>query len=385
MTKKAKIIADNFDLFLKDFTEDTKPRAILVDLGQGRKMVQEFRIDLPTKLDIRKPFIVFIIFVYLKKFRFIGKGEKVAWEIPIKYKGTPFILTHRKFGFRIISIKDSSEIRKIGIEAMEQIQKAIPYAETLIEPHIHSQVKKGAITLDNEYEKIWRRYKFFRGKAASEFKKTERKAKEEKSEYVWPSDKAGYFTTAMLDSYFSLLEHLFVLVFPFISTIKHSDYNIEEFIGLNWKEKYKIILPITTNVKALQLLEKLEKVKEIFRNPLSHGYFLKNGHSFLVHLEHLGAIPMVLTNRTKKINYRFQFIDNLSFQEICDCFDEFDLFMKKDELTKYGVKFIKKGLPVAFNTETIKMYNDSMTSDKNFNEFIWHIMRAVDDAGNMDW
>lgn len=71
------------DFVLKDFSPDDKACEHWSD------PIKEVLIDIP--LDIEpEAYIVFIIFVYSKKYEFGGRYEKVAWEIPIKYKGTLF-------------------------------------------------------------------------------------------------------------------------------------------------------------------------------------------------------------------------------------------------------------------------------------------------------
>lgn len=400
--KKRKKVQDLFDFFLKDFEQDPDPKVIMIPLGDHTQTVQEYRIELPPKLQIYYPFIVFIIFVYLKKFRFYGKEEKVAWTIPIKFKGTPFILTHRKFGFRIISTYESEEIKRLGIEAMTLIKKAIPYAETLFEPFVKEQVNKGKITLDNQFQAIKSRYFFFRKKATSEFKKakTNKVKPETKKKEIggilteiisthnsslkhWAA--GNNYATAMLDSYFCLIEHTFVLLLPFLKHINVEQINLEEFIGENWKQKLKKVIPLTGDKEALQLFERLDKIKEELRNPLTHGYFLKDGNSFYVHTPNLGAIPMTLTNRNNHFHYGFYSIHNINFENICKCFDDFDKFLRARKATKFGMLYIEKGLGIAFDDESSKMYQAAMTKVNHFNEFIWYEMMQEDNAANMDW
>lgn len=371
-------------------------------MGEHTRTVQEYRIELPSNLQIYHPFIVFIIFVYLKKFKFYGREEKVAWTIPIKFKGTPFILTHRKFGFRIISNYESEEIKNFAIEAMTLINKAIPYAEALFEPFVKDQVNKGRITLDNQYYAIKSRYLFFRKKAAAEFKKAKvnRVRKETKkteingmlSEMITIHNSAAKnraagnnFATAMLDSYFCLIEHTFVLLLPFLAHIKIEEIDLEKFIGENWKQKLKKVIPLTDDKEALQLFEKLDRIKEDLRNPLTHGYFLKDGNSFYVNTPNLGAIPMSLTNRNNHLHYGFYSIRNINFENICKCFDEFDKFLKTRKATKYGMLYIERGGGIAFDKESSEMYQAAMTSVKNFNEFILYELYQQDNMTNMDW
>lgn len=393
-----------FDQLLKDFEPDTNPKEVWESLGDGRFILKEYRVELPVDLRIYSPFIVFIILVHLKKFPFLGKEEKVAWSIPIKFKGTAFLLSHRKFGFRIIANNNSEETMKMGIEAMQQLQRAIPYAEVLYEPTVREITKKGNITLKNQFIAIQSRYRFFREAAAKEYNKAEKLLKSpprksskeiksflEKGFMISPNTfykhrSAGdNNATAMLDSYFCLIEHVFVLFIPFIPQLKDKEMDLDKFIGLNWKEKLKSILPISTNIEAQKLYERLYGIKENLRNPLTHGYFLRDGNSFYVHAPDIGAIPLALTKRDRKIHYGFSSMGHLTFKEICKCFDDFDAFLANNEFMKFGYAFVKSGLDIFFDKTSVGAYHSKMTSMIEFEELIQYFGMEQDNAANMDW
>lgn len=383
-SKKLKKVATNFDFLLKDFESNPNSKAKFRKVGKDSYESLQRKVDLPSHLYLSHPYIVFIIFVYLKQFRFSGKDEKVAWEIPIKFKGVPFVLTHTKFGFGIASNESKKrQVKTIAFEAMVCIHKAIPFAEELIQPHIKELVQNGAITLHSQYDKIRKRYLFFRQKAKLEFKKAAEKA-HDKTAYRY-EERAAYYSTAMLDAYFSMLEHILVLLFPFARHINQSEVNIESLIGESWKPKFKMILPIAQDPEANKFLQRLDKIKEEYRNPLAHGYFLRDGHSFDLHFDNLGAIPLVLTNTRKKVNYNFQYPDPTTFGDICKCFDEFDHFLLTSDRTRYGMKYILKDLPVAFDAETVRTYKEYSTSEKEFQSFMDHVEMTMVNAWNMDW
>ncbi len=401
MTKKNKV-QDNFDYLLKDFESDPDPKVIKVPLGKDVWTVKENRIELPTNLRIYHPYIIFIIFVHLKNFKYFGREEKVAWTIPVKFKGHPFILTHRKFGFYIISNEDGDEITRIGHEAILCIKKAIPYAETLIEPVITQLVDKGNVTLENKYRAIQSRYQFFRKKAEKEFKqaiknkgkvkKTERKGKGMfASVTTFENLSAKYrlagnnYATAMLDSYFSLLEHILVLLLPFVPHIKFEQIDLNSFISLNWRDKLKIIIELEKDANALKLYERLSAIKEDLRNPLTHGYFLKDGNSLYVHMPKVGAIPMNLTKKENHLSYAFFVVHKTNFDEIINTFDEFHNYLRTSPSTMFGMKYIEIGLPIAFDLNSRQRYKYSMTDIHHFEAFIRQQDYDYTNAMNMDW
>ncbi len=387
--KRNKKIQQKFDFFLKDFEEDAEHKIIEIKITETRSYIQEFKIEAP-ECYVMHPFIVFIAFKYLKKYRYYGRDEKVAWRIPIKYRGIPFVLTHEKFGFSIKTNYESEDITQKAIEAVLNIKKAIPFIEVLFEDFIRGEVNVGNVTIINQYQIIKERYTFFRVKAKQQFEKIKKIEKEDWSKANFKKrlkyQKEGEnYATAMLDSYFSLIEHLFVLLLPFMKHLTVESIILEEFIGFNWKVKFSTIIPLTGTVEALKLYERIKKIKDDFRNPLTHGYFHRDGHSLLVHIPSLGAIPVTLTKENKSLNYRFLIIKSSSFDDICSCFDDFDKFLETESGTKFGVQFIKTGLQIDYNKESNEIYKSVMTTDKEFKEFIAYKVMEETNADNMDW
>jgi tetratricopeptide (TPR) repeat protein len=399
LSQKLKTPQDYLDFFTKDFDSDDNPKLLLIEGKNNLRMLQDHLLELPEKLQISHPYIVFIIFVSLKKYKFFGKWEKVAWEIPIKFKGVPFILTHRKFGFRIISNYKSKKVNLLAIEAISNIHKAIQFAEVLIEPEIRQQLQKGNVMLNNEYSNILNRYIFFRENAQNEYASIEETKKQASvnfnsgheitiksyNELLKKINAGDYFMIGMLDTYYSLLEHTLVLLLPFLKDKKQSSLNLENFIAENWKNKYKIVFDLSKEKEALKLLERLNKIKEDYRNPLTHGYFQKNGNSFYVHMKNLGAIPITLTKSNKTLKYHFGSQGHYTFKEICNCFDDFDKFLIENAKTKFGMNYIKSGLSISFDVVSCKMYRSQMTSMKRFSKFINYMSDEQDNATNMDW
>lgn len=398
MSKKLRTPLDYLNFFTKDFHQDDNPKEEWIDMGNYRSLKQ-FSIDLPNELKIRNPYIVFLIFVNIKNYNFYGKGEKTAWEIPIKYKNQPFILAHQKFGFKIISNEEDEKINLLAKEAISNINKSIPFAEKIIEPNLKELVKDGFITLENLYFETRRRYEYFRELVDREvyiyenYKNADinlntrslKKLLQIYNDDIKKKNASNYAIMAMLDAFFSFLEHILVLILPFIKEIDLSEIDIEEYIGYNWKNKYKIIFSLSSDKQALKLYENLEKIKELYRNPATHGYFEKNGGSFYVHMPHLGAIPMILTKDDKYIGYHFSRFTHYKFQEIINCFDSIENYIDNCERTKYGIMYIKKGLSIAYDTETNKIYKKAMKSNRSFKIFMNKMSKLHDDARNMDW
>ena len=104
ITLNAKAIAD-LRRALKDFKSDKK-RTELYGGASNRvfggltEYFSETRGDRAVE-PLPPPDMVFLALVTILGFKYLGKGEKVFWTIPIFYKTIPFQLHHRKFGLTV--------------------------------------------------------------------------------------------------------------------------------------------------------------------------------------------------------------------------------------------------------------------------------------------
>lgn len=392
-------VQGHFNFFMKDFEPNPELKIKVEKRKIGEKAVayNYFIVNLPDELKISHPYIVFIIFVHLQGYKFNPYYEKVFWEIPVKYKDKHFVLKHQKFGFQMIAQDETEESQEIGREAAKQIKKAIPFAEKLIEPKIKELVQKGKITLDNHFHEIYNKYQFFREKAEHEFYEKQREelaiqqvgTMEEMVRHINKNlrrtSAGNNYVVAMMDSYFSLIEHIFVLFLPFVERINFKTLSVEEYIGMNWKEKLFVLFDFESNKVAQQMYNRLHTIKEHLRNPLTHGYFEKKGKSFFVQMDYLGGVPMVLTKSEKAFKYGFGYGTEIRFEEIITCFDEFMKFLEDSDITKYGYKYLDSGLPVSFSEESRKKYRSAMTDEESFDHFVEAESHFYTNAMNMDW
>jgi len=400
--KKYKKIQQNFSYILKDFKPNLNYKEVWTDLGDGRKSLRQYPFELPTKLKVKFPFIIYLMFKEILDYPVLPRLEKVAWEIPILYKNQEFVLAHRKFGFDISSFRESEELHKLAISAIEKIATATPLVEALVNPKIQEKVELGNITLENKYTQIRNRYLFFREKLECTDNNDAIKLKTKLENFSWDNFKNAqeaeigyneirrlqnsnsYYLFAMIDSYFSLVEHITVLLVPFLSHIKIKDLQLENFIGKNWKDKLQIVLEHKENKEANKKIEILDEIKEQIRNPMSHGYFHKKGKSFFVHMNGLGTVPFTLTKSSTKYKFSDVSTDHMPPQTIIKHFDDFEEYLDSVS-TKYGMKYIKRDLPVAFDQTSSTTYRRRMRTEKSTERYIKETINELENALNMDW
>lgn len=376
---------ETLNSYLKDFEFDEEALS-KGNWGEGH----------PVELELDKlplPSLVFICLVGLKSFRYWGKSEKVLWEIPVKYKSFPFLLSHRKFGFRVDRKNGVDYPQNIVEEMIQELTNAICAADRLLQPFAQQQIRSGNVTVANHYIKLDMMYCFFRKKAKESFLRPPPEPKVTKrnkdgTPIAWSHDPSKwerqgfYYAVAMIDAFFTRLEHLLVLLLPFIGFDPTTE-DLAAIISANWTDKYKRVFNLATDTKAKALFDELKFVKEKYRNAIMHGYFEKRGASLFFHLPPY-AVPVLLSGFKDSIQYSFLPITTKSYDDICSLFDEVDLFLKSG-LTKYGVCFAESGLGVLFDTQSISRYRAAAASDEDFERFIEHVAYMDTLSVNMDW
>jgi hypothetical protein len=187
----------------------------------------------------------------------------------------------------------------------------------------------------------------------------------------------------MINAYFSRLEHLLVIVLPFINFSPAAD-DLVKIIGSQWGEKYRQIFDINQDKPAKLYYDQLHDIKERFRNTFSHGGFEKDGASLYFHLPAIGAIPARLTEIRNSPHFNFLPLAQADFNEVCSLFDEFDNWLESGK-TQYGVLYAKSGLNVAFDAESLQEYELAMTSPEDFDNMLEYYSYLSDIHTNMEY
>ncbi len=171
--------------------------------------------------------LVYICFVIIKDYRYWGKDEKLLWTIPFRYKSYSMLLSHRKFGLELLSNSTTPPSRGLVEEVLKRLNKAINITDKLLQPYADGQVKAGNVTVVNSYHKLNMMYRFFQRKARERFRRASRaptSLQPSKTGHIAPlvnwraqhEREGAYYSTAMIDAFFSRLEHVLVLILPFV-------------------------------------------------------------------------------------------------------------------------------------------------------------------------
>src|SRR5262249_2413038 len=159
----------------------------------------------------------------------------------------------------------------------------------------------GNVTIENQYHRFDGAYRFFREKARGAYDTptplphvTQRDGRGRPVAWScepWRSEiEGGYLAGAMVGAYFSRLEHLLVLVLPLLG-FDPSGGALVRFVAATWDQKWRQVFDLASDRRAKSTYDRLRRIKETVRNPLSHGGFAKKGTSFFFHVEKIGALP----------------------------------------------------------------------------------------------
>ena len=330
--------------------------------------------------------LILVGFTKLLDFKPFGPGEKMRWGIEAKLDGHPFTVTLEKFGLRLYVPPEE----RVAVEAC--LHRICRMAEGYLKDIATVQVRAGNVTIENQFYTFENAYRFFRKKAKRAYRSRAPKAKilardKDGNPMGWsrdpfkPQREGGYYTTAMLDAYFSRLEHLLVLVLPFLG-FNGSGGELLVFVGLDWGEKWRKIFG-SNKSDATKIFESLHRVKESIRNPSSHGGFAKKGESFYFHVDDIGALPALLSGRGKT-EIAVVHVAEQTYEEVCQALDEADDFLSQS-IIHFGFEFVRSGLDVVFSPDMVAEYQKACKSEDDFQRFVDYQGHLWEMHTNMDY
>jgi hypothetical protein len=311
----------------------------------------------------------------------------MAWAISASYAQTGFTICFEKFGLALYVFEAArfSMVREI----IRALGRCCSVAESYLKTEIETRLVSAQVTIENQYYRFEGAYQFFRTRAREAYSTPPAKPVTNKTRFgevtTWdkyrPKKEGGYLASAMLDAYFSKLEHLLVLMSAF-SNLDFENGGLRRFVGDFWSDKFKALFDVQSDKHAKRIYDDLRNIKEELRNPASHGGFLKNGESFLFHSE-AGALPVMLTRSNVDFEFRITPVPPSTFDQVCELLDRADTFLKNSSLAE-GFAFAVAGLDVAFDAKSRQEFRRAAQSD-DFEAFLNRRAYIQDMHANMDY
>lgn len=351
-------------------------------------------------------YLVYFLLVDLLGYKDLGQWEKVAWIVPVRYRGRLYSIEHRKFGVGIFAPNHDASAR-MSVPPTEEaeidataISKAIRKAVKIAGPYFEWRAAQAAITSQlnvlNSSNELFERYQHFREKFTQLSKKAERNKNKWKSDQVKLNDgtvittqkslsftirrEAKWTAQAAIDAFFSWTEHAFIHLAILQGRIKTGS-EVAALADADWKAKFKAVLD-HTDVITQKHYQTLLDLRAQIRNFMAHGAFGKRGEAFRFH-SGAGAVPVLITQEQR---HKYSLTGNPAFDE-AGALSEIEKFLEHiwtGPLAPAKI-YIFSDLPTILTYAKDGTYTDAMKTPEDMEGLVEHLSWRFDNSANMDW
>ncbi|MEU3087026.1 hypothetical protein ACWCQ0_01105 [Streptomyces massasporeus] len=314
----------------------------------------------------------------------LGRAEKMAWAMPFAFQDKAFILADEKFGLRLYCdssiLAEGNDIKLAVSQVMNRLEKGQKFIERrVLRPFADEQMKNGEILVKNQYGALRETYEYFRQGASLAYSGQGRNRRPDR---IFAEEAEGFHnTTAMISAYFSLLEHLLVLVHPFTRNSAVGD-RLVRFIGDRWSAKFREVFDVNSDARAKYFYDRLVGFSEEYRNTYAHGGFDKARATVAFRIPGVAWLPAALSDVRKSPHYGLIPVTASEFSTICQLLDQFDEWI--EDTVPHGIEWARAGLNVSFD-EAFRNRLHHALENGNFNQFIEREAHVADMHANMDY
>jgi hypothetical protein len=373
--------------------------------------------------DFPYPENVLITLILSYRVSFLYPLDKMKWACGLLYKGLPCAIALQKSGLRLYmspshadkAVQVASQSNRIGSIKAEtslgsalvaELKKAVSFVEkNFIEELFDESTVADSIFLRNDYQALKEMYLYFRnnsvensesrqGDSQREFGYQDRdqvSAKLEIAQILTPwfekrerFRKKGYYEFVAVIAFFSLLEHILVLLMPL--SPEASKLSMHNFLKKDFRRKWDLIFT-GEDAENRRIREEVFHVAEKYRNLFSHGGVAKGGRSLYVSLQGIGIITNPLFKRNG--DSALPFIEFLPDDPAVDS-DVFPFFDKLEHwLTtssaRFGMKFIEEGLDIPHSQKFASEFVALSKDDAEFESWLRLRSEMTDRASNFEF
>ncbi|QQR88927.1 MAG: hypothetical protein IPJ88_11935 [Myxococcales bacterium] len=302
-----------------------------------------------------------------------GPFEKTRWVVWFGFRNMPFAFELRKFGLDCRTGIGCS--KPLAEDLLRRCNRLCSIVEEYFSQDLFpKQLKNRNFTVQNLYRRFDARYCFLREQA---------KVFLDKARFPFPFDKktehGSACAAAAIDAYFSKTEHFFVLAVAFAEKLPE---DVEGFLRLHWGGKAKQLLDLDDD-HAKGLYDQLIRIRDVWRNPITHGGIGIESRAIAFHVPELGACPAGLS-RYPKAHARGFLFEGPEIHEVFSIFDEFDRFLTQGHFA-FAHEWVSSGLNVRFDQEAMNEYRAAMKTKEEFSKYIDRVADEVDRHTNMDY
>ena len=276
---------------LKGIKEDLSP----TDLPELASPLMAKLTDPPT-------YIVQMLLCSIAGFK-SSREDKATWAIEVEFEGVQFkVRDWKRSTWSICSTVDTPHIRETANALHRKLISAGSLMNQIMRPNLLQQVNNGQFYIKNSFSSARRPYEYFRDVLSAELLRlTETPNKPIAEEPNLETDQStvpeeiknsgikitldraftdyvnkliqleeviSHNASAMIAFFFSYTELLFDVLFAFE---ENRGITYLKFRQLDWAERFKTVLPVSTDHSLRSIYEQLLDIRRTTRNTLFHG------------------------------------------------------------------------------------------------------------------
>ena len=321
--------------------------------------------------------------------------EKVNYVIDFDYKGTFATVGHFKMSYRLSIDKQYRD------EIIASFEKVRPLLEQLFMLIGEQALISNEFSMENEsrdyfsklafYEKriesLVRRKRIIEEKCHGKYDiiETDGKYKHMRmkgSDYLRAlKAEITYDIEAYIDTFFSALEHVLTLLYPFTDRFAASKSYYKSYIrNTKWHWENKIQNVCGESVPD-RITSALRRIKEVYRNHNAHGGFSREMMAY-VQIPNFGRFPMYVGKEYLR-GFVDGYSDKISYEMYLDAKKVFSEFWETLDTTyEIPMLFVRSGLPISVDTDR---YTENVDSVEQAEWLIGKMWFDIDNQSNMDW
>ncbi len=321
--------------------------------------------------------------------------EKVYYIIDFDYKGTFATVGHFKMSYQLSIDKQYKE------EIISVFEQVRPLLEQLFMLVGEQALTNNEFSMKNEAPEYFSKLSFYENRIEKLEQRKHIIQDKCRGKYdIIKSDRGytcmtpkgqGYLRSlrneitydieAYIDTFFSALEHVLTLLYPFTTaSFLEKSYYKNYIRNTKWAWDVKIRDVCGTSMPTETVAE-LRRIKEVYRNHNAHGGFSREMMAY-VQIPNFGRFPMYVGKEYLK-GFFNGYSDTISYGMYLNAKKVFNEFWENlDTQFEIPMMFVRSGLAIPIDTE---MYTDGIETKEQAEWTIEKMWYEIDNQSNMDW
>lgn len=321
--------------------------------------------------------------------------EKVNYVIDFDYKGTFATAGHFKMSYRLSIEKQYRD------EIITNFAKVRPLLEQLFMLIGEQSLISNDFSMENESCDYFSKLTFYEKRIESLVQRKEIIEEKCRGKYdiIETGDKykcmrmkgsdylhaleaeITYDIEAYIDTFFSALEHVLTLLYPFTDRFSASKSYYKSFIRntkWHWENKIQDVCGASMPDR---ITAALRRIKEVYRNHNAHGGFSREMMAY-VQIPNFGRFPMYVGKEYLK-GFVDGYSDEISYEMYLEAKKVFVEFWETlDTIYEIPMLFVRSGLPIPVDTDRYTKNVDNVEQAEWLIEKTWF---DINNQSNMDW